>query len=208
MKRIYWVLGSLAVLCCLGQTGQAIIYNDGGVYEINTPISDSVEIYDGPASQPTTVELVAGGSVRDVDVFQNSNFLMSGGTSYGLLLLRDTSRGEISGGVVDEDPFAIWDNSQLTITGSYFDEGLSVRNEGQVFIYGSDFQIDGVPVPYGPISVSTGRLEGTLLNGQIRSNLDIQDSGVVTLVPEPASLSQLLLGLGLGTVLVRRKRYR
>jgi len=37
-----------------------------------------------------------------------------------------------------------------------------VRDEGQVFIYSSDFQIDGVPVPYGPISVSTGLLEGTL----------------------------------------------
>ncbi len=79
-----------------------------------------------------------------------------------------------------------------------------VRDEGQVFIYGSDFQIDGVPVPYGPIIVSTGLLDGTLENGHIRSNLNILDNGMVTLIPEPTSLTLLLIG----TLLLPRKRNR
>ncbi len=205
MQRIVPILGFLTVLCVLGTPTKAIIiYDDGGQHEINTPISERVEIYDGPASQPTTVELVAGGSVRDVDVYQNSIFLMTGGVSNGSLALHDFSRGEISGGSVDEDPFSIVNNSKLIITGGEFGEGLWVRNEGQVFIYGRDFQIDGIPVPYGPVSVSTGRLEGTFENGYIRSNLNIGDNGMVTLIPEPTSLILLLTG----ALLLPRKRNR
>jgi len=203
-KRMIWLRIMVVIFFCTVEGSAVQTYNDGGVHEINTPIAKSVQIYDGPANQPTTVELVAGGSVQDVDVYQNSLFLMSDGTfGDGRLALRDSSRGEISGGIVNDDPFYIWNNSQLIITGSDFSEGLWVYDEGQVYIYGSDFSIDDVPVGYGPVPVTNGLLEGTLWNGQIRSALNIRDNGMVTLVPEPASLSLLL-----GTLLLTRKRNR
>ena len=205
MKQIRVLLWIMSVSLLLVNAGKAqVVYDDGQMHEIDYNLQGHVDIYDGPEDQPTTVKLVADGAISDVDVYENSRFFMSGGTHWGSLVLHDSSRGEVSGGVVDEDPFSIVNNSQLIITGDDFSEGLRVRNEGQVYIYGSDFTIYGNPVGYGPIQVSEGRLEGTLLNGQIRSNLDIQDNGMVTLVPEPASLSLLLLG----TLLLRRKRNR
>ena len=119
----------IIVLCgfCVsaGPARAAIVYDDGAVHEISTAVY-RIEIYDSLAGDPTVVKLLAGAGVWDVDVYNNSRFLMFDGTLGGTLALHDHSQAVISGGVVDEDPFYLTDSSRLTITGGYVDEALRI----------------------------------------------------------------------------------
>jgi len=86
-----------------------------------------------------------------------------------------------------------------------FSRGPGFRSYGssEVFIHGSDFQLDGVPVGYGPVTRPIGFLSGDLLYGRINALYAISDSAAVTLVPEPASLGLLALG---GVALILRRK--
>ena len=184
--------------------GAAILFDDGLTHEISTRVGH-IEIYDSLSGEPTVVELVARGYISDVDVYQNSRFFMSAGILGGSLALHDYSSAEISGGIVDEDPFYLTDFSQLTITGGYVEEALRIHEDSQVFIHGSNFQVDGLPVDYGPLAATTGYLRGDLLDGQIGCGLSINDTAAITLVPEPATLALLSLG-SLGLLRHRSRR--
>jgi hypothetical protein len=182
-----------------------LIYNDGLTHEVSTTVYEDIHIYDSPLGEPTLVKLLTGGDTVDIDVFQNSRFQMTGGViSDGTLSLHDYSRAEVSGGSIDDDPLWIGDFSRLTITGGDFTQLLRVLGNSQVFIHGSNFQIDGMPVGYGPVTVPVGMLTGTLLNGQIRSLFTIRDSATVILIPEPATL----LLFGLGGLILRRLKFK
>jgi len=203
MKRI--VCGIIIVSALLaGQAGAVIMYNDGLVHEISTVVYQDIAVYDSPSGQPTVVRLVAGASTDDITVFQNSIFEMTGGEiEDGTLILWGHSQGEISGGRISDDAMRFFGSSRLTITGGDIGPGFRTYEDAEVFIYGSNFQIDGVPVGYGRILVPMGNLTGDLLAGQIQCSFDTFDRSSVTLVPEPATI--LLLGLG-GLPLLRRRR--
>ena len=197
------VIVVFALCFAASPAGAVIVFDDGGAHEISTDLGQHISIYDGPGSLPTTVRLLTGGAVRDVDVYQNSRFIMLGGRSDGLYL-HDYSESEVSGGNIDEDPFYITDFAQLTITGGYVEESLRCYRNSQVFIHGCDFTIDDEPAGYGPITAATGFLRGELLNGgQIGCGFSINDNAAITLVPEPASI--VLLGLG-GLLLLRKRK--
>lgn len=81
------------------------------------------------------------------------------------MILWDHSEGEISGGRVSDDLMRVFDFSRLIITGGDIGPGFMSYGDSEVFIHGSNFQIDGAPVGYGPVPVPMGFLSGDLLNG-------------------------------------------
>jgi len=134
---------------------------------------------------PTKVALVNGGVVGSLVARESSSIMMSGGRNDGVIYAFDTSSVELSGGTIFADIIAL-DSSNITI-------------------FGTDFAVDGVPVGYGPLSIKTGILTGTLLSGDLINNYFCHSgcnrifidnpTGLITLVPEPGSLA--LLGFGL-----------
>ena len=181
-----------------------IIFNDGGTHEISTTVYEDIAVYDGPSGERTLVRLVAGAETDDVAVFQNSRFeMIAGEIEDGTLSLHDHGQAELSGGRVSDNSMRIFDFSRLIITGGDIGPGFRSYGNSEVFIYGSNFQIDGVPVGYGPLPVPIGNLTGDLLDGQIQCSFDIFDDSSATLVPEPASAIMLALG---GVALILRRK--
>ena len=177
--------------------GDVIVYDDGLTHEITTIVYDDIQVYDGPAGIPTLVRLLPGADTSDVVIFENSRFEMTGGAiGEGELSLYDNSTGLISGGSISDDPTWIGDSAQLTITGIDHIDALRLDGAAQVFIHGSNFRIDDVPVGYGTITGSgIGHLTGDLLQGQIHCGIMLlSDAASLTLVPEPATLALLALG--------------
>ena len=75
MKKLF-ILSLLVVFTSINTL--AIDYDDGQEHDINTPLNDSIYIYN--AADPTVVNLVSGGVVSSVDVYDTSIFnLFSGG---------------------------------------------------------------------------------------------------------------------------------
>ncbi len=205
MKRIaVRIIVLLGFGVAAGSADAVIVFNDGGTHEISMIVYEDIRVYDGPSGEPTLVRLVAGAETDDVAVFQNSRFeMIAGEIEDGTLILFDHGQAELSGGRVSDNSMRIFDFSRLIITGGDIGPGVRSYGNSEVFIYGSNFQIDGVPVGYGPVPVPMGNLTGDLLNGQIQCSFDIFDDSSVTLVPEPVSV--VVLGLGGVALILRRK---
>jgi len=204
MKRLTTYLFVLLGLGMLANPAEAVIvYDDGLTHEITGAVYEDIHVYDGPSGKPTLVRLLVGADTSDVVVFENSRFEMTGGAiGEGELHLYDNSTGLISGGEIADDPSWIGDSARLTITGIDFIDALRLDGAAQVFVHGSNFQIDGIPVGYGTITGPyVGHLTGDLLQGQIHCGIMfVSDTAGLTLIPEPATLTLLALGaLALGT---------
>ena len=218
-----------------------IIYDDGGIHEINTFINGGVEVYDSSTGNPTTVKLLSEGLIQwGLLAYNNSQVTISGGSmGYGLgaydnsqvtifdgtigedlaaennsqitifggsigeyLLAHNESRITISGGSIGEY-MAAFDNSQVIMSGGSVVTELIVGNNSQITIYGTDFNVNGEPVGYGPITAASGILTGTLDSGEaINNDFYIYDDAGIALVPEPGTV--LLLGLG-GLFLLKKQ---
>lgn len=105
------------------------------------------------------------------------------------------------------------DSSEATIFGGSFRENsfgpdFVLGDLTRLTIHGSDFTIDGVSLGYGEVFVSfgtlTGTLEGMSLSGQpISYDFELSGDAVLVLIPEPGTLSLLVLG---GLALIGRRR--
>ena len=81
-------------------------------------------------------------------------------------------------------------------------------------IVGSNFAVDGNPVPYGDlVAGSSGTLTGTLASGDSLNNeflhgvnFEIHVNSIIRLVPEPSTA--LLLASGVAGLAVRGRRRR
>ena len=176
MRKV--ILVSMLV-CCFGlPKAEGIVYfDDGGEWDIDYDVEYPIYIQDSSTGVPTTVNLLDGGCVPNVSVFDNSAFNMFGGTicPYGL---------------------ETYDNSTAYICGGIIYRNLALHNDSQVTIAGTRFNC-----PYGTFHNPNSTLAGILLNGDpIVSLCYVLDSATMTLVPEPATL----LLLGLGAVILRR----
>jgi hypothetical protein len=101
----------------------------------------------------------------------------------------------------------------VVISGGQVAQFIYAANDATIEISGSNFAVDGNPVPYGDVTQSIGVLTGTLESGEVISNPFYQGdalgfySGTIRLVPEPDGSLMLLVGVG-GLVSLFRVRAR
>jgi len=235
-KTTIWIMVSMFFPLGLPVVQATVVLNDGGIHTLNWTINDGVNIKNSPLNYPTTLNLVTGGWIKywlyvydssqanisggRIDWFlnasNNSLVRISGGLISGVLSTQDdsyvdisdgligaylqvcqNSHVSISGGSLGSDLYT-FDSSQLDISGGTIGGSLITNEYSQITIYGSGFNH-----PYG-ILTGTGLLTGILANGDLISNhFQTYSYSRIILVPEPT----MLLLLGLGAVIVGKKRY-
>jgi hypothetical protein len=114
----------------------------------------------------------------------------------------------MSGGEVGGD-LTVDDSSTVTVSGGTLGGRLYARGGGSLIeIQGSNFSVDGVPVPSGDLTALTGVLTGTLDSGDPIDTTFFQGGGEHTgtiRLPEPSGMLQLLSGVAtLGLLAWRR----
>ena len=209
MSKIITII-MLAVVCLGTSEVQALILNDGGVHTIDWTIDDPVWVEDSLGGEFTTLNIIDGGQItRWIEVFDYSQVNMSGGSIGFELFTWDNSQANISAGSIAYD-LNTSDDSEVFVSGGTIGDGIDVRHNSEVTIYGTDFEVDGVPVDYGQITTGsinefgrlTGILTGSLQNGDTLNNIFyIEPDAAIFLVPEPGTL----ILLGLGSLIMRKK---
>lgn len=181
MKRKIQIFIIMVTLLCLATDEvKALILNDGDTHTIDFYINDSVEVWDSPFGDITTLNIIDNAIIEDsVYTAQHSIATISG--------------GEIFDSIISSN------NSTIIVEGGEIGYMIFANHHSQIYIYGTDFKIDGISVDYGEIDVAGGTLTGILSNGNaINNRFDIDTTQSVPasifLVPEPATL--LLVGLG------------
>ena len=213
MKRRIQIFVIMVTLLCLGTAEvNALILNDGGVHTVDWIIDEPVSVEDSSGSDFTTLNLVDGGEIVSwVNVFDYSQFNMSGGSIGFELFTYEYSQATITGGSIANDLFA-FDESHVFVSGGTIADEIDVRDISQVTISGSDFGIDGVPVDYGKITTGsidefgrlTGTLTGILQTGDTLNNVFyIEPDASIFLVPEPATA--LMFGIGIFWFIKKRR---
>jgi hypothetical protein len=227
LKVITICLVAAVLLMATGQGFGWTYFNDGGTHNINYTINDRVQVQNEASGMPTTVNLLEGGrfggpstivlqdsrlnifgwSAWRVAAGDNGQVTMSSGSIADWFSASGNAQIIMSGGTVVGDLQAWgWDNSQVTMSGGSVSGALQAFDGGHITIVGSNFAVDGSPVGFGQYFASDfggGVLTGTLDSGALLNNsFYISTDASITLIPEPATL----LLLGLGAVIIRRKR--
>jgi hypothetical protein len=118
---------------------------------------------------PTEVCLVDGGETGGLSAYDSSSIAVSGGTVGAL---------------------EAWGSSIITVSGGTLGNYLNASDSSIITIVGSGFEVDGVPVPYGGLTVQTGTLAGTLASGDPINNVFHQGggpyTGTITLTRRPS----------------------
>ncbi len=159
-------------------------FYEGRVFDdVETTGSAVLNIYDGEFDE-------------DIEAFDSSTINIFGGVfNTGFSDLTDIEGGEIA--VEDDD---IINSAFINIHGGTFMGAPNLDGDfvpdfcaegnGTMTIFGSDFAIDGVPVPFGDITVATGQLTGTLEDGSpLDNDFEIDDNARIILAE-----ATLLLG--------------
>jgi hypothetical protein len=82
----------------------------------------------------------------------------------------------LSGGSVVNSTFTSG-SASLTVRGGSVGWALDALHSSVIVIEGSDFEVDGSPVPYGPLAATNGILEGMLASGEVFSTEFAQGQG-------------------------------
>jgi hypothetical protein len=185
-----------------GNVGDLVGFNDSRINVLGGTVGAGVlEARDN--SQVT----ILGGTIYSVMAFENSQITMSGGiVEDGGLGAYADSHVTISGGRINQGLWVL-DNSQVTMSGGTIRDSIAV--DAKLIIEGSNFAIGGSVVGYGQYFVSDifgKRLTGILANGDVLNNQIefYQNEGLITLTPEPATVTIMLLGATLCAI--KRKR--
>jgi hypothetical protein len=177
----------------------------GGITGLYASHTSTVEIEMDPEPGPTGWE----GGVFSLSAGGSSTVTMNGGLMLALyasgfstvtindghvcpfLPADDDSTVAISGIFVlpDWPYFDTRDSSSVGIEGGEICATLRVQDSSTITIAGTDFAVDGSPVPYGDLTALTGTLTGTLASGD-PINSDFSQgggsyTGTITLVPPP-----------------------
>ena len=160
---------------------------------------------------------IKGGIIPHLLVDDNSSADVQGGT-HGMITGMGSGSISIYGGNIYQHAIANY-SSTLDIFGGAFEPNTVVRADlpwSKIKIYGTDFKLDGAPVPFGTCQCGYGfgtqRLEGILTSGDVLSVKVMQDNytfeGEIELVqaePIPQPSTALLLGIGLIGMSLRRR---
>jgi len=181
--------------------------------EVSTYDSSTVTMSGGTVEgdlwpQDFSTMTVSAGTVTGYLKPSGSSTVTMGGGWVSQLLAAGSSSVTISGGTVWSQLTAL-DSSTVTIDGGAL-AGVGAVNSSIITIEGSDFEVNGAPVPYGDLAAETGTLTGTLASGDPIDYYFYQGggegayyTGTITLVeaPEPSTVllqgSALLILMGL-----------
>jgi hypothetical protein len=217
------------------EDSSTITMTGGAAYFLKAHDSSTVTLSDGAVdymqANVTATLTMTGGTVAESMLGSNSStFAMSGGTVWGHLGFNDSPNVTLSGGVVGDyisanntstimmtggtvgNFLSANASSTITMSGGTVGNFLRANNSGTLILIGSDFMVDGVPVPYGDLGpIYTGTLTGTLASGDSLNNLFYQFyqlGGTITLAPIPEPSTALLLAFGLAALAAGRRRVR
>ena len=198
MKTVHLLLIFLGALF-ISRAAEGAIYLDeshylcfdGGTYTIDYNIeSYGWGGYAAIYGDDTQVTMVDGGWVTGLDIGPGASFTMSGGVIEGTLGALGSKPILIYGGTI---------GNRIAL-----DSGFPSGEDGDVYIYGTNFMIDGIPAKNGIYHVD-GYISGILSNGDLL-NCNITCAGandyILAPAPEPATVGLLILG----GLILRRKR--
>ncbi len=185
-------------------------------HEANLVLHDGTAQFVARGQSTTTV---TAGSLFLAHLYESSAMHMTGGR-YGLdsgsvrddayLLVEGTARLDAYYG------FSVSGNGRADIHSGPLTSGLfgmGISDFGLVQLFGEDWAIDGVPFGFGNVAAltggaeRTGRLTGVLETGDIVDmEFGVQDSGILRLLPEPASGLLVACGLVLALRAASRRK--
>jgi len=166
MKKKQALICTTAVFLavCLGpvSTAQAILYDFGGVHDIDFEISEDVQVTNAPTGEPTTVQLLTGGRIRSLLVDTDSEVAIAGGTVRGTLMAYNNSNVAISSGTV-ENSLSAHNNSNVAISGGAVENTLSAHHNSSVTMSGGTVAGNLAPHDNTSVTISGGTVRGALV---------------------------------------------
>ena len=198
MKSTMRVASTLAVVFCFvlvqpaisGKAVLSLTFNDGGIHNIDYDIDEIVYVYNNvnPPYEPTTVNLIAGGSLSYLEVANDSIINISGGWASSLSATDNTILN-MTGGFVGSSGLFLKDNSKMYFHSGGVD-GFFVRDTAELVMTGG--------------SVQTGFwLEGgtaTIDGGSISGQFGIVGNANVTISEVTASWEFFVYGNAIATI--------
>ena len=187
-----------AAIGWIGAGQNATIQVDGGT------------VYMGMQSSGSATITVNGGTVGELRATQQSLIELNGGTI--------TYTGEIgSSGIITAGDYSTI-NIRGGIFGALIIDRLTADHGGTIYLYGTDFSVGSQQLNYGDSLRDYGVISGSNLTGTLNGTLaddssfsvpfsflgNVQ-SGDIIVVPEPATLALLALGLPLIRASLKRK---
>ena len=176
----------------------------------------------GIQTQQNAVVTISGGEIGGLSAGGNSIVTISGGSAFGGLSTEYNGTIIMTGGSVGSG-ISVDDDGTFTLSGGSVDGLLYTELDGTIYLDGTGFEVDGTPLEYGDklsdFGILTtdaggydyygGTITGILTDGSALNNEfqilepgQYEGTGDIYIIPEPATL----LLLGLGAVMVRRKR--
>jgi MYXO-CTERM domain-containing protein len=195
---LFFVTAAMLMACVPASAD--LILDDNGTHNLDYVVAESVKVMNS-----TKVNLLTDGSILGYLVPQDDSMVtVSGGSIGDGLRAQGNSTVNVFGGSIGTDLRA-YANSIMNVSGGTIGYAVSAWDYSTLTILGIFNYAYGDYFDLG--SLDGANLTGTLADGTAISNqVNIHNSGTVTLaapVPEPASLLLALLGLAL---LPRRRR--
>ncbi|MEM1166507.1 MAG: hypothetical protein AAGI30_09495 [Planctomycetota bacterium] len=210
-------LNSSAVVNGATLTSDAIARNNSSI-TLNEAIVEG-----GLITANTSTAIVNGATIdRYVEACNDSNIHIIDGSFAGEVQARDSSTMQIMGGEFDDRVEAaeravleVFGGTLSTPGSDHQDIGLAARGLSTIYIYGINFQINGLDVDYGEITLTSGVLTGTLSDGTDIETLIARErqrvrgtryTGTIILVEQPVPTPGGASLLALSASITRRRR--
>lgn len=169
MKKMALAMVSVMfVLCCMASEGYAHIYfDDGGVHtldyannEVHFTSYGYAYVYDNFWNEPTTLNIVLGGIVGIVSVWDNSIVNVFDGEISSSLYAEDDSEITISGGYVRS--LVAYNYSSISVSGGTIDTYLSAYDDSEIAMSGGYVNNRISAYENSSVYISGGQIGGPL----------------------------------------------